>query len=253
MEWSNNNRVSIGASTAVILGALMSTSSLAADFSATVGGIVMGQENYIIGEDSEVELLPYVSLEYGMLTLDEDGLALTFEIDGKSAVSAGLSQRSSVFERKDNKVLKHFDKRDTATELTVNWIKSFDEGDVSFAVAGDVSNTHDGYEVMLGLSKQIPSFGGLVIPSVELSLQSEALVDYYYGVKDSEATSSIASYKAKESLSAGLSVAYKYRFSESWSAFSHVGWTYLGSGISDSPIVKKDNVWLAVIGGMYTF
>lgn len=253
MKRSKNSFVSLGVSTGLILGALVSTSSSAAEFSSTIGAVVAGGQDYIIGEDSDIELLPYVSLEYGMLSLDEDGLALTYEVDDSSVISAAISQRESAFDRKDNKLLKHFAERDNATELTVNWIESFDAGDVSFALTGDVSGTHDGYQVTLGFSKEIPSFGGIVIPSVGLSLQSDSLVDYYYGVRDDEATSSIATYKAEESLLADFSVSYIYRFSDNWSSFSHLGWTYLGSGITDSPIVKKDNVWLAVIGGMYTF
>ncbi|MCZ2722916.1 MipA/OmpV family protein [Marinomonas sp. 15G1-11] len=253
MQLTKNKVVTLGLSTGLMFVSSMFSSATAAEFSSTVGGVLISSQDYIIGEDNDIQLAPYVSLEYGMFSLDENGLAVTYEIDEANAVSAALSQRESVFDRKDNKTLNHFDKRDSATELTINWMKSSGADNFLLAATGDVSNTHDGYQLTAGYSRNISALGGMLIPSIGVSLQSEDLVDYYYGVRSNESTANLASYKGKETVSAELAIAHVYNFSGNWSSFSSVSVEYLGSGIADSPIVKKDNVWTAVVGAVYEF
>lgn len=236
-----------------VIVATVTTPVFANELSASVGAAVIGSQSYIIGENHEARIVPYVELGYGMFSLNEDGLTMTYEVDDANSVSVIISQRESVFDRGDNNKLRHFDKRDSAVELTANWMYSFENGDITLSATGDVSNTHDGYEIGMGYSKNIVALGGMLIPSVAVALQSEELVDYYYGVSSKESTSDIAEYKGKDSLTAALSVAHIYSISEDWSTFTNVSWQYLGSGISDSSIVKKDNVWTVILGAAYEF
>ncbi len=241
----------------IVLGGVMTTilcsPAFAGEFSYKLGAAVIGSQDYVIGEDNELLLVPYGEFEYGMFKLDKDGLTATYDIDDSHSISAGINQRRSSFDRSDNKILKHFDKRDSAIEMTAKWMFSVEDGDISLSATGDVSDTHNGYEIGVEYSKNMMALNGLVIPSVSLTLQSEELVDYYYGVNASEATANIAAYKGKESLTAKLAVTHIYSLTENWSTFTNVGWQYLGSGITDSSIVKKDNVWTVVFGAVYDF
>lgn len=67
-------------------------------------------------------------------------------------------------------------------------------------------------------------------------------VDYYYGVRPEEATSTRAAYTADGTLSWDLALSASYRPASRWSVFALMNHTFLGNGIRQSPTVERNSV-----------
>lgn len=240
---------------------LLSTAVLAAtignagatEFSANVGVGAAHIQNHVKGEDDKNQIFPYAELQYGMVTLNPDGLGLTTSLTPTSALSFVLKMRESSFDESDNKVLSKLTKRDDTGELMVNWVQMTPWADVSAFVSTDLMDKHGGYELGFGVSRQIPMLGGVFIPQVGIQYQSEKLVDYYYGVSQEESSSVIGAYDGKGSMTANASLTHIYKLSGGWHTATAVAYNYIGEGISDSSIVERDGYWMGSVSVFYQF
>ncbi|WCN10310.1 MipA/OmpV family protein [Marinomonas mediterranea] len=235
------------------IGIICGESVYATDFSAMLGAAVVSSESVIVGEDDDdLKLYPYAKLEYGNFSISKDGIGLAFELNETDSLSFLLSSRDSAFDS-SNAALRAIDTPDDAIDLGLTWSTKTKFAEYGVSGITDVSDTHNGYELSFSVAKPMRALGGLLKPSVELSLQSEGIVDYYYGVSASEATSELAAYKGKSALLTSLGVQYLYQLTDSWVTLTSVSYTHLGSGITDSSIVDKDSAWSGVFGIAYKF
>lgn len=90
-------------------------------------------------------------------------------------------------------------------------------------------------------------------PSVGLEWESARLVDYYYGVKPSEALPDRSAYTGHESVNYGAGMTGAYRLSRSWCLLAGLYATHLSDGISDSPIVDRRHIKVAFFGAGWVF
>lgn len=225
----------------------------AAEFSANAGLGVAHIKNHVKGEDDRNELFPFGELQYGMFILNQDGLGVTSTLTPSSTLSFFLTLRESSFDAKDNKELAGLTQRDDTGELLINWVQMTPWVDLNASISGDLMDKHGGYELDLGISRQIPMLGGVVIPEAGIQYQSEKLVDYYYGVSKAEASQSIKAYDGKASLTSNISLTHVHSLSSGWYTATVVEFYGLGEGISDSSIVERDNYWMGSVALFYQF
>jgi outer membrane protein len=86
-----------------------------------------------------------------------------------------------------------------------------------------------------------------------LNLRSENLNNYYYGVRGKEATANRTAYKSGSSVNPYAGVALDYQLAGRWSIFSMFRNEWLGSEITDSPIVDQDSKISVILGLLYRF
>lgn len=225
----------------------------AAEFDADLGLTLSGQQNHVIGEENEAELHPYLNLKYGMFVASPEGVGMTTNVGESNQLSALFLMRKSVIDHDDNKQLAYLGKRKDATELALHWTHFAPYVDITGTVSMDVSDAHDGYEAKLMLSKRIETALGSLIPAAAIQYQSDDLVDYYYGVRTSEASSSFSAYKGKASTNANVSMTHVYPMTDQWHVATTVAYDYLGDGISDSTIVKESGYWSGSMTVFYAF
>lgn len=227
-------------------------SANAADFEASLGGVALLGQSHVIGEEDDPRLLPYANLSYGRYSLSPDGLGVAFDMGQPDTFNLILGYRESAVDS-GNDELTMLDERDSAVELTASWVRKTRAFELSFSATTDISSAHEGYELGAGISFPRPFMGGFLIPGVELSYQSDKLVNYYYGVSASEASGNITQYESDGSWLTSAGVDYIHPIAGNWASYTNVSWQNLGDGISDSPIVERSSVWSGVIGVFYKF
>jgi len=247
----NRKTIALFFSTALL--AVETGNTFAAEFNANVGIGAAHIQSHVKGEDDSNQLFPYAELQYGMLTLNPDGLGITTALTPTSALSFILTLRESSFDATDNKELAGLTKRDETGELMINWVQMTPWADLSASISADLMDKHGGYELGFGVSRQIQMLGGIFIPQAGLQYQSEKLVDYYYGVSKAEASHTIEAYNAKASITSNLSLTHIYKLSGGWHTATAMAFNSLGEGISDSSIVERDNYWMGSVSLFYQF
>ena len=106
-------------------------------------------------------------------------------------------------------------------------------------------------EFKLSLPREHP--WGWFVPSVTLLENSAAHNRYYYGVSESEAALNpgLDPYTPDASLNVKAGISTGYAISNRWLLSVSLNHEWLGSEITDSPIVGKDSIWSGSVGIAY--
>lgn len=83
--------------------------------------------------------------------------------------------------------------------------------------------------------------------------QSNNLVNYYYGVRGNEVNNANFVYDAPATTSAYIKAEWETRFNKHWGARAVTSYKWLGSGVTNSPIVIGDSVFTFYAAGVYHF
>ena len=95
-----------------------------------------------------------------------------------------------------------------------------------------------------------------IMPYAAVEYMSENYVDYYFGIKDSEAAKGInngKSYKADDSLNFEAGVRGMIKINRNFNIFLSAGYTRYGDSIVDSPLVKDRDIYTVGTGISYSF
>jgi outer membrane scaffolding protein for murein synthesis (MipA/OmpV family) len=104
-------------------------------------------------------------------------------------------------------------------------------------------------ELMASFPVQMP--WGWVIPSATLIHNSAEHNLYYYGVGDAETRPGRPAYVPGSSNNLELGLSIGYAITDKWLLSARVGYEWLDSAITDSPIVDRDALWSANVGIAY--
>lgn len=118
----------------------------------------------------------------------------------------------------------------------------------------DVSGNSKGQRLNLGLERTWRLDDHITLtPHVTAMWQDKKYVDYYFGVRDSEARMDRAAYAGKSALNTELGVRGNYMFDKHHSLFLDIKATSLASEIKDSPLVDRSTENSALFGYLYRF
>lgn len=117
----------------------------------------------------------------------------------------------------------------------------------------DASGNSKGQRVRLAVEKPYRIGSFLHTPRVALNWLDDDYVDYYYGVRASEARAGRPAYEGKSTVSAELGLRSVYAFTRQHSVYLDVSATRLGDKIKDSPLVDRSNESAFRFGYVYQF
>ncbi len=132
--------------------------------------------------------------------------------------------------------------RSYATELGIEVLADGAWGQLQLTAQHDISGTHDGYELFADYGYGWRRERWYFQPSFGLSYKSEALNDYYWGVRENEANPALPAYIAGDGLNAHARLAVSYQLSRHWNFSLVTEYERLNDDAASSPIVKEDNV-----------
>ena len=124
-------------------------------------------------------------------------------------------------------------------------------------VSGDVSGKSDGLLARIEINQ--PVLLGekvMILPYAGVEYMSGNYTDYYFGIKESEASRGInkgKSYKADDSFNFEAGVRSIISVNKNFKVFLSAGYTRYGDNIADSPLVKDRDIYTVGTGVSYSF
>ncbi len=117
----------------------------------------------------------------------------------------------------------------------------------------DASDHSEGQRLQVTVEKPYRLGNFLHTPRLALNWLDEDYVDYYYGVRPSEARAGRPAYQGESTLNTELGLRSAYTFSRQHSIYADLSLTWLGDGIKDSPLVDRDHESAIRFGYVYQF
>lgn len=117
----------------------------------------------------------------------------------------------------------------------------------------DIFNKSNSYMSRIEVGQHINIDKLDLYPSILAIYHADKFNDYYYGVKQSEATAFRPAYSPSSSIDVGFQTYVKYAFTKEWSALLNFRADYLGKEEQNSPIVSDKYMFSGLISAMYRF
>ena len=239
---------------AVLLGLAASAS---ADYGVSIGTY---NGEYKKGAKANISIGP--AYRGDKFNIDRGVFSYDFLDSNQIGLEAVLSSKNGGYKSGDHKTFKGMDKRkasvdagaraiiDTGTFLGSAVVDVTKDFRLSHGISADMK--------LGGVSPHAPHWTGektfYVVPTAGVRYDSKKTVDYFYGVKASEATSNRKAYKGKSSFSPYIGVEGQANLSQHFTVNGSVRVMKRGNGIRNSPLTSnKKYQGVAELGLTYWF
>ena len=259
------NKALVTTTTAISLLILTISSQAAAQSNRFGVGIYADSERSIYdghsgGDDVKVEANLSFQYRSDRLNADEKSTSYKFFDNGKYQFEVIGNYDDRGYKASDSPKLAGMAERKNSWDLGGRVAAKTGLGTFSMAATGDVSGKHKGQEVDLKFSQDLFRKGPKGNPrSVSLDLQagvkwqSDEVIDYYYGVKSNESTTSRASFNGKDAITPYLGLTARTNITEHVTFDVGAVYKHYPDEITKSPIVDKDHDIELVAGLTYWF
>lgn len=221
-------------------------------------GAMTGQSPYA-GMDRETAVLPLLHYENEYISIMGPGVGIKLPgIDVSDSQKLNFTfvakHDGSGYKDSDANILNGMSRRKGGFwgGAKVEWNNGL--VDVSAEWLADMSGNSKGQIFSLGLEKMW-NFGDHIMlsPHVGLNWQDKKYVDYYFGVRNSEARVDRAAYVGKSGVSTEVGLRGMYMFDKQHSVFMDVSVSSLAKSIKDSPLVDRSTENRVFLGYSYSF
>ena len=205
------------------------------------------------GANSESAMLPYIYYEGNRLSVDFQQISYRL-IAGENFEFSVLGQlRLQGYDPGNNIALAGMEKREPSIDAGFSATFSKDWGALGIVAVTDVDDVHNGQEVDLFYSFPIPGRRWLLEPVLGVSWLSQDLVDYYYGVRASEAQPGRPEYQGHSALNIFTEISLTYELTTHWFAFGGANYTFLDDSIRNNSIIESNHELTSFLGLVYVF
>lgn len=236
----------------ILLTCLSASDDNNASLQIGVGGLV--STSPYKGASSVTMPLPDIELTYKGMFIESITAGYNFYDTKTLQIGAIVLPTLMGYKSKDSHDLAGMDNRNISLEGGLRMQYNFESSFLSGVVSRDISNTSDGYTLNATynytlfetMNSGLSLYGGLEYLSDKKS-------NYYFGVKEKEATPSRARYHADGALNPFIGLTQIFAFSETWSIIANVEYKHFDSAIYHSPIVDKHYQVAGYLALMYSF
>jgi len=214
---------------------------------------VASQQTPQVGTDPQVFLVPFPSYRGERLNLDFGSASYALARTETFSLSLEGQLRFDGYDPDDSEELRGLNERDVSFDAGIGLAFTQDWGVLSLKLLGDTLGVHEGYELSARYEYPVVRGRLTIVPSVGLTMPSDALVEYYYGVRPAESTARRAAYQGESVVNPTLGATFLYQLSDSWQLIGGGETTFLGDGIADSPIIERDYEVTVFSAIVYTF
>ncbi len=205
------------------------------------------------GADNDQRLLPVLVFENSVVRLA--GPVVDLKLPSTGAVSYALRARYVLdgYKASDSAALTGMAERKGGVWLGAKADWRLPLGQLSAEWMADAADHSGGQQLKLTAEKPMRWGSIIVAPRVALLWQDRDYVNYYFGVRGSEALPGRAAYAAPSGTSTELGLRAIYGFSAQQSVFIDVQATSLASAITKSPLVDRQWISGLRLGYAYRF
>lgn len=220
----------------ITLGSYSHAQDWSDNFRGTWGvGASILQSNYK-DSDTESTFAPYIFGSVGDLQIEANRILYPVYSNASYTLLATGNYRTQQYSEELNK--------DRSIELGLTVDVPLSYGLTSrLAAFGDVSDTHNGYELEAQLYRHDSIYKLSILTAVAVQYQNKDLANYYYATE---------SYIADDGYVFEAEIIATYPVGD-FALFAGVRSYWYGSNVSDSPIASSNNTLLSFFGLGYTF
>lgn len=184
---------------------------------------------------------------YGIYFLGNKGKDISW------AFSLTGQPRTYGYDPEDSKSLSGMDKRENSLEGGLAFSASYKTTYMEVTALTDILSRNDSLvvEATIGDSYKVNKFS--FYPSVSLSYLSKSFVNYYYGVKNSEVTSTRLAYNPTAGIQVTAQSYINYKITDSLDALVNINARLLPKSAYNSPIVNEKFIYSGLVSLIYTF
>ena len=251
MNPTKNNLLVITTAIGILL---LSTNTQAAEQSNRFGiGLFADSERSIYDGHSgsdELKMEGTIAFQYRgeKLNANEKSASYKFFDNDKYQIEVIGNHNDRGYEANDSAKLTSMSERKNSIDLGGRVSTKTRMGTISFEATTDVSGRHKGQEADLKFSQGLFRPGPKANPrSVSIDLeagvkwQSDDVVDYYYGVKGSESTTTRSAYSGKDAITPYVGLTARTNIMEHVTFDVGAIYKHYPDEITNSPIVDKDH------------
>jgi outer membrane protein len=224
------------------------------DFSLALGaGVIVSPRPYV-GADYRIFPIPSIELDYKGWFFR--GIRGGYSLIRTERFTASLyaQARFSGLESDSSSFLDGMEDRKKSMDAGIEL--SYRGRPVGFRVnyLGDVLGRNKGQEATFLVTSGVPlGRRGIVLAGIGPRWLSKNHVDYYYGVRDFEATQSRPAYSGKATYNLDINITAIVNLSSHWRWVAIVNREGFGAGIKDSPIVDRTSSYAFITSLNYKF
>lgn len=196
---------------------------------------------------------PFLYYEGERFSVDFQRISYRLISDNNFDITALGQLRLQGYQPDDSGALAGMEAREPTIEAGVSASYLDKSGALSVVAVTDVGDVYNGQEVDLFYSFFIFSRHWLFEPSFGVRWLSADLVDYYYGVRISEARPGRPAYQGQSTLNMFTNLSLTYSLTPRWYVFGDANYTYLGSNIRQNSIIERNYEVTAILGLIYIF
>ncbi|MCM8800605.1 MAG: MipA/OmpV family protein [Candidatus Omnitrophica bacterium] len=216
-----------------------------------IGMGVMYQQSPYTKVDSKIYPVPIISLEYKRFFIDQTLFGFHLIDTNKFKFSFINSVRLAGYNSDDSPNLNGMQDRKSTLEagLRVKW----NSNPFTFTITGltDLLDKHEGQQISVFILKEF--FERFLTLHIGISWFSDNLVNYYYGVKDSEVTSQRSVYQPDDTVNYITGLTFAVPLGRHWTLINDIQYELLGEEIKYSPLVDKNGISRFIFGIVYRF
>lgn len=217
-------------------------------------GIFAGSEKTPYrGFDNKTNALPMLTYENQWVRVFGPGVDVKMGSAGPFSFELTAKYSGDGYKASDSTYLQGMDTRDGSIWLggRVNWKNEL--ANLSAELLGDGSGNSKGQQFKLGVDKHFQLGSIHLVPRLEINWQDQKYVDYYYGVKASEANAGRAAYVGESGVSTELGLRVSYVVAPKHTVFMDLSATALPTSIKNSPLVDRSTQSAIRLGYLYSF
>ncbi|MBQ4835247.1 MipA/OmpV family protein [Pseudoalteromonas luteoviolacea] len=218
-----------------------------------LGGAFVTQDEGYKDVGSETQFVPAIAIEYGDFRLLGPFASYTFYRNESFELSAIGMMRLDGYEQDDNDLFKGMEDRDMSFDLGLEAEFDTEFGEFAIKYTQDASSTHKGYEATLTYGAPFRFKKGQIKPYIAANFASKDLTDYYYGVKQSEATAQRSFYEVDSATNLEVGISSDWFFGQNHMIKADVSYMSFDTTIKDSPLVDKSGTFQLLLGYVYVF
>ena len=167
--------------------------------------------------------------------------------------SLSAQPRTFGYEPTDSDEVKGMDARKNSFEGGLAFSASYKDYYIETMALTDVFERYDSWILKTEVGAEYTLGDFSFYPSLIVTYQSDDFVNYYYGVRDTEATASRPKYNAKAGFQLGAQTYINYPLTDNMSAFVNLRADKIPSSAANSPIVNEEYIYSGLVSLIYTF